>query len=77
MRLGPLRNAVIAVFGLAVSIGLFPANADEGGVSFWLPGQYGSFAAVPGEPGWSIGTVYYYTSVKSLSVRERVHIHRD
>ena len=23
-----------------------PAHADEGGVSFWLPGQYASFAAI-------------------------------
>ena len=37
--------------------------ADEGGVSFWLPGQYGSFAAVPGDPGWSLPVVYYHSSV--------------
>jgi hypothetical protein len=37
--------------------------ADEGGVSFWLPGIYGSLAAVPQQPGWSLGTVYYHTSV--------------
>jgi len=36
--------------------------ADEGGVSFWLPGQYGSFAAVAGDPGWSLPLVYYHTS---------------
>ena len=36
--------------------------ADEGGVSFWLPGQFGSFAAVPGDPGWSLPLVYYHTS---------------
>jgi hypothetical protein len=33
--------------------------ADEGGVSFWLPGTYGSLAAVPVNPGWSFSTVYY------------------
>ena len=38
------------------------ARADESGVSFWLPGQMGSFAAVPGEPGWSLPLVYYHTS---------------
>ena len=27
------------------------ANADEGGASFWLPGQMASFAAAPGEAG--------------------------
>jgi hypothetical protein len=36
--------------------------ADEGGVSFWLPGQFGSFAAVSGDPGWSLPLVYYHTS---------------
>ena len=35
------------------------AVADEGGVSFWLPGQYGSFAAVAPTPGWSLPLVFY------------------
>jgi len=39
------------------------ALADEGGVSFWLPGIFGSLAAVPGTPGWSWATVYYHTDV--------------
>lgn len=38
-------------------------RADENGISFWLPGQFGSLAAVPTTPGWSLGTVYYHTSV--------------
>jgi hypothetical protein len=33
-------------------------SADEGGVSFWLPGEFGSFAAVPGEPGLSVASFY-------------------
>jgi hypothetical protein len=41
------------------------ARADEGGVSFWLPGIYGSLAAAPQQPGWSFGTVYYHTSVSA------------
>ena len=41
------------------------AQADEGGVSFWLPGTYGSLAAVPLQPGWSFATVYYHTSVSA------------
>lgn len=35
-------------------------NADEGGTSFWLPGQFGSFAAVPSDPGWSLASIYYH-----------------
>jgi hypothetical protein len=45
---------------LAASIIASPASADEGGVSFWLPGQFSSFAAVPGEPGWSVPIVYFH-----------------
>lgn len=37
--------------------------ADEGGSSFWLPGQYGSLAAVPAEPGWSLPLIYYHASI--------------
>ena len=36
------------------------AYADEGGVSFWFPGQYGSLAAMPAEPGWSLPLIYYH-----------------
>ncbi len=42
------------------------AHADEGGVSFWLPGFFGSLAAVPQkEPGWSVTSIYYHTSVSA------------
>jgi hypothetical protein len=42
------------------------ARADEGGVSFWLPGLYGSLAAVPQQqPGWAVMTTYYHTSVSA------------
>lgn len=44
-----------------------PARADEGGVSFWLPGTYGSLAAVPQTPGWTFGSFYYYASVSGGS----------
>jgi hypothetical protein len=40
--------------------------ADEGGVSFWLPGIYGSLAAVPqAAPGWALFTFNYYTNVSA------------
>ena len=39
--------------------------ADEGGVSFWVPGFFGSLAATPQQPGWSLATIYYHTSVKA------------
>jgi hypothetical protein len=56
---------------LVVGLGLpsLPVSADEGGVSFWLPGTFGSLAAVPGTPGWTFGTVYYHTSVDASASR--------
>jgi hypothetical protein len=43
------------------------AWADEGGVSVWLPGQFGSLAAAPGEPGWSLPMVAYHASADAGS----------
>src|SRR3954465_15440147 len=40
-----------------------PALADEGGVSFWVPGFFGSLAATPLQPGFSFAGIYYHTSV--------------
>ena len=58
---GPAFAGAIAI----VSLALLPqtARADEGGVSFWLPGLFGSLAAVPVTPGWSMASIYYHTSV--------------
>ena len=39
--------------------------ADEGGVSFWVPGLFGSLAAVPSQPGWAFATIGYYTDVSA------------
>jgi hypothetical protein len=41
------------------------ALADEDGVSFWLPGTYGSLAAAPLQPGWALGVVYYHATVSA------------
>src|SRR5262245_10380784 len=41
------------------------AKADEGGVSFWIPGFFGSLAAAPLQPGWTLQTNYYHTSVSA------------
>jgi len=57
----------VGAFVLAIGLLAFGntiARADEGGVSFWLPGQFGSLAAVPLQPGWSAATIYYHTSVR-------------
>ena len=41
------------------------SKADEGGVSFWLPGFFGSLAATPQQPGWSATWINYYTNVSA------------
>src|ERR1700759_1721037 len=42
------------------------SKADEGVVSFWVPGLFGSLAAVPQQqPGWQLVTTYYHTSVSA------------
>src|ERR1700733_244063 len=41
------------------------ALADEGGVSFWIPGLFGSLAATPQPPGWSLANFYFHPSVSA------------
>ena len=62
---GQLRDAALAVVLAVTGLAAQPAFADEGGISFWLPGNFGSLAATPGTPGWSWATVYYHTDVSS------------
>lgn len=56
--------SVGACFALAVAA-LAPnvALSDEAGVSFWLPGQFGSMAATPAQPGWSFASIFYHSGV--------------
>jgi hypothetical protein len=59
-RFRRIARPLIGVAALAAAATSFPAlsYADENGVSFWLPGAYGSLAAVPSNPGFSLSTVY-------------------
>ena len=41
------------------------ALADENGISFWIPGFFGSLAATPQQPGWSLVAINYYTDVSA------------
>jgi hypothetical protein len=61
------RRLGVAAMVLASGIMFFSqcALADEGGVSFWIPGLFGSLAAVPQQPGWSLANIYYQTSVSA------------
>jgi hypothetical protein len=51
-----------AVALAAIALSASQALADEGGLSFWLPGTFGSFSAAPSEPGWSFATIYLHSS---------------
>src|SRR5262245_33963671 len=66
-RLPFVIRILFSAFAFVISVLLSTNNswADEGGVSFWLPGLYGSLAAVPGQPGFSFATFNYYTSVSA------------
>jgi hypothetical protein len=55
--------AVISFATVALSPGV--AAADEGGVSFWIPGLFGSLAATPSQPGWQGSVIYYHDSVSA------------
>jgi hypothetical protein len=39
--------------------------ADEDGVSFWIPGFFGSLAAAPQQPGWAMTSIFYNTNVSA------------
>jgi hypothetical protein len=66
-RKSSLRVAVMFAAVGFVATTLTPNNsfADEGGVSFWLPGLFGSLAAAPQQPGWSFTAINYYTNVSA------------
>lgn len=57
--------AAISIMAVALTGTDRAARADEGGVSFWLPGQFASLAAVPAQPGWSFASIFYFTNVSA------------
>ena len=52
--LAAIAAQALSMYGVTV-----PSRADESGASAWLPGQFASFAAVPGDPGFTFETIYY------------------
>ena len=55
--------SLLTTAGILLSLG--QVRADENGVSFWVPGFFGSLAATPQQPGWSFAAINYYTNVKA------------
>jgi len=65
-------GAVAAALALAPQ----PASADEVGESFWTPGSFGSLAATPSQPGFSLASTYYHTSTSAGSSVARARLIR-
>jgi len=57
-----LAAAAVTALGGIVAVPT-ASLSDENGISFWIPGLFGSIAAVPQQPGWSIAIINYYDSV--------------
>jgi hypothetical protein len=62
---GPAAAGAVLLAAWLLTVPLSQARADEGGVSFWLPGLFGSLASVPQQPGWSLAIVNYYDAVNA------------
>lgn len=70
MKLSKLKRYCLKAAVLSIwFVNLEAAWADEGGTSFWLPGQYGSFAALAPEPGWRLALVTYRYSAQGSGSR--------
>lgn len=70
-RRGKFRWQVAAPFAALAAACCLPKLvwADESGASAWLPGQFASFAAVPGDPGFALETIYYRRSASASASR--------
>src|SRR5262245_13904298 len=68
------RSRVVAgsVFLGLLGLPFDNAGADEGGVSAWIPGFFGSLAATPMVPGPQLATMYYHATVDASGDAEFV-----
>jgi hypothetical protein len=72
-----LLGTLIPVLAAALLGGATGAVADEGGVSFWVPGTFGALAAAPLPQGYSLANVYYHSPVNGggdISIARQVPI---
>ena len=65
-----------AAIGAALALPAPLASADEVGESFWTPGSFGSLAATPAQPGFSLSSGYYHTSTTAGSEVARARLIR-
>ena len=57
--------AAIPVAGTIIVFTASNSSADEGGVSFWVPGFVASLAATPQVPGFSFANIVYYSQISA------------
>jgi hypothetical protein len=66
---GPRVCCHVALAFISLCVAIFctanNARADESGTSFWIPGFFGSLAAAPQQPGWSLTSILYNTNVSA------------
>src|SRR4051794_5226154 len=63
------------VLGIVASTPII-AHADEGGVSMWVPGFFGSLAAAPQVPGFAFGNLFIHSSIAAgadIAFARQVH----
>jgi hypothetical protein len=58
-----IRVIGYAVAAAALLLCTDVSHADQGGSSFWFPGQFASLVAVQQTPGWTLSANYYHSSV--------------
>ena len=63
------QRSLLALAAVVLAILIFSipksAFADEDGTSFWIPHGFGSLAATPQQPGWSLISILYNTNVSA------------
>src|SRR5262250_468181 len=59
MRFHRRETRGLATASILALLSPVAVQADEGGASVWLPGQFASFAAVPDTPGFSVEALFY------------------
>src|SRR5213080_5252609 len=65
-----------AAIGAALALPASLESADEVGESFWTPGSFGSLAATPAQPGFSVTWNYYHTDTSAGSEVARARLIR-
>jgi hypothetical protein len=72
----PSARGLAGAVATALALAAPWASADEVGESFWTPGSFGSLAATPTQPGFSLSSGYYHTATTAGSDVARARLIR-